>query len=608
MPSLINSATDYTISEIFSYDNKIKYVIPKYQREYAWKREQVEELLDDLLENQEGYFLGTILCVNKSTDTVEGSILEIIDGQQRLTTISLLYAAIYKLYSEMNIDDEEFNAEKVNLKNRLMIKYKKNEPKLILSTQNNNFEDYKAILNEIGIYKDLALKKSPNLGNRRLYKTYNYILRRISDMSNDKIKSFLDKINSAVIVKIEVSNYSDAYTLFESLNNRGLPLSAMDLIKNKLLSEIDRRYKRRKSNIDMDEAFELWKKITENIEDYNVQERFLRQYYNAFRYDDKIKIKNFSRATKSVLIKIYERLIERDPEFILNELVSKSEIYNRFISPSPNDELYYELLDLLHVGAAPSYTLLLYLFSKYDDTNFLKGVVNFLVKYFVRRNITNFPATRDLDRIFMGLVDACENSGEVDINLIVSHLTKLDRFADIETFKNKLLEDIYTDNTAMARFILCKIEESHMTKETWKDLWIKDKNNKYIWSIEHIFPEGRKIPKDWIQMIANGDKEKAKKLQEKCVHKLGNLTLTAYNKNLSNFSFIKKRDRKDDQGNYIGYKNGLYLNKKLAEKDVWTILDIEERTKGLVREALELFAVKEENVDDIEFNCSNGGE
>ncbi len=608
MPSLINSATDYTISEIFSYDNKIKYVIPKYQREYAWKREQVEELLDDLLENQEGYFLGTILCVNKTTDTVEGSILEIIDGQQRLTTISLLYAAIYKLYSEMNIDDEEFNAEKVNLKNRLMIKYKKNEPKLILSTQNNNFEDYKAILNEIGIYKDLALKKSPNLGNRRLYKTYNYILRRISDMSNDKIKSFLDKINSAVIVKIEVSNYSDAYTLFESLNNRGLPLSAMDLIKNKLLSEIDRRYKRRKSNIDMDEAFELWKKITENIEDYNVQERFLRQYYNAFRYDDKIKIKNFSRATKSVLIKIYERLIERDPEFILNELVSKSEIYNRFISPSPNDELYYELLDLLHVGAAPSYTLLLYLFSKYDDTNFLKGVVNFLVKYFVRRNITNFPATRDLDRIFMGLVDACENSGEVDINLIVSHLTKLDRFADIETFKNKLLEDIYTDNTAMARFILCKIEESHMTKETWKDLWIKDKNNKYIWSIEHIFPEGRKIPKDWIQMIANGDKEKAKKLQEKCVHKLGNLTLTAYNKNLSNFSFIKKRDRKDDQGNYIGYKNGLYLNKKLAEKDVWTILDIEERTKGLVREALELFAVKEENVDDIEFNCSNGGE
>ncbi|RLI02268.1 DUF262 domain-containing protein [Candidatus Bathyarchaeota archaeon] len=608
MPSLINSANAHTISEVFNPDSKIKYVIPKYQREYAWKREHVEELLNDLLENQEGYFLGTILCVNKTTDALKEGMLEIIDGQQRLTTISLLYAAIYKRYSEMNNDDDEFKAEKVNLKNRLMIKHKKNEIKLILSSQNNNFEDYKAILNEIGIYNDPTFKKPANLGNRRLYKIYNYILKRISSISDDEIKRFLDKINSAVIVKIEVNNYSDAYTLFESLNNRGLPLSAMDLIKNKILSEIDKRHKSGEIGIDIDEAFELWKRITENIEDYGVQERFIRQYYNAFRYDDKIRVKDFPRATKSVLIKIYEQLIERDPEFILNELVSKSVIYNRFISPIPNGELYYDLLDLLHVGAAPSYTLLLYLFSKYDDTNFLKEVVKFLVKYFVRRNITDFPATRDLDRIFMGLVDTFENSGEIDVNFIVSYLAKAERFADIETFKNKIIGDIYTNNTAMARFILCKIEESHMTKETWKDLWIKDKSNKYVWTIEHIFPEGRNIPKDWIWMITNGDEERAKELQEKCVHKLGNLTLTAYNKNLSNFSFIKKRDRKDDQGNYIGYKNGLYLNRKLAEKDKWTILDIERRTKELMREVLELFAVEGEKIGDIEFNCSSGGE
>ena len=607
MPSLINSANAHTISEVFNPDSKIKYVIPKYQREYAWKREHVEELLNDLLENQEGYFLGTILCVNKTTDALKEGMLEIIDGQQRLTTISLLYAAIYKRYSEMNNDDDEFKAEKVNLKNRLMIKHKKNEIKLILSSQNNNFEDYKAILNEIGIYNDPTFKKPANLGNRRLYKIYNYILKRISSISDDEIKRFLDKINSAVIVKIEVNNYSDAYTLFESLNNRGLPLSAMDLIKNKILSEIDKRHKSGEIGIDIDEAFELWKRITENIEDYGVQERFIRQYYNAFRYDDKIRVKDFPRATKSVLIKIYEQLIERDPEFILNELVSKSVIYNRFISPIPNGELYYDLLDLLHVGAAPSYTLLLYLFSKYDDTNFLKEVVKFLVKYFVRRNITDFPATRDLDRIFMVLVDTFENSGEIDVNFIVSYLAKAERLADIETFKNKIIGDIYTNNTAMARFILCKIEESHMTKETWKDLWIKDKSNKYVWTIEHIFPEGRNIPKDWIWMITNGDEERAKELQEKCVHKLGNLTLTAYNKNLSNFSFIKKRDRKDDQGNYIGYKNGLYLNRKLAEKDKWTILDIERRTKELMREVLELFAVEGEKIGDIEFNCSSGG-
>lgn len=107
-------------------------------------------------------------------------------------------------------------------------------------------------------------------------------------------------------------------------------------------------------------------------------------------------------------------------------------------------------------------------------------------------------------------------------------------------------------------------------------------------------------------MIANGNEKKAKEIQEKCTHKLGNLTLTAYNPNLSNFSFVKKRDRKDDRGNYIGYKNGLYLNKKLAEKDNWTIRDIEERTKELVKEALKLFAIERENVSDINFKCSNG--
>jgi len=607
MSSLINSANTYAISEIFSPDSKIKYIIPKYQREYAWKREQIEELLSDLLENQEGYFLGTILCVNKTTDALKEGALEIIDGQQRLTTISLLYAAIYKRYSEMNEDDDEFKAEKVNLKNRLMIKSKKNEIKLTLSIQSNNFEDYKAVLDEIGVYKDPAFKKPANLGNRRLYKTYNYIYKRLSSMSNEEIRSFLDKINSAVIVKIEVSNYSDAYTLFESLNNRGLPLSAMDLVKNKLLSEIDKKHEMGKSRIDMDDAFELWKKITENIEDYNLQERFLRQYYNAFRYDDKINIKKFPRATKSVLIKIYEQLIEKNPEFILNDLVSKSVIYNRFISPNPEDELYYALSDLLHVGAAPSYILLLYLFSKYEkDVNFLNEMIKFLVKYFVRRNITDFPATRDLDRIFMNQIDACEKNGNIDAKFIISYLTKPERFADIEIFKNKILGDIYTDNTAMARFILCKIEENHMTKETWKDLWIKDKNNKYVWTIEHILPEGRNIPKDWVQMIANGDEERAKQLKEKCVHKLGNLTLTAYNPHLSNFTFIKKRDRKDGKGNHIGYKNGLYLNKSLANKNRWMVTDIEERTKELVGEALELFMVEGEKVGDINFKCLDG--
>jgi len=97
-------------------------------------------------------------------------------------------------------------------------------------------------------------------------------------------------------------------------------------------------------------------------------------------------------------------------------------------------------------------------------------------------------------------------------------------------------------------------------------------------------------------MIADRDEKKAKELQVEYVHKLGNLTLTGYNSKLSNFSFEKKRDRKDSEGNYVGYKNGLYLNKKLKDKNSWTIEDIQDRTDELVKEVLGIFSIYDEKI------------
>ena len=146
-------------------------------------------------------------------------------------------------------------------------------------------------------------------------------------------------------------------------------------------------------------------------------------------------------------------------------------------------------------------------------------------------------------------------------------------------------------NAPVARFILSKLEEEHKTREIYVDLWEKDVNDKYLWTIEHIFPQGKNIPKDWIRMIADGDESKAKELQKDWGHKLGNLTLTGYNSQLSNFSFEKKRERKDKSGNYIGYRNGLYLNRELKSKDSWKINDIKIRTDLLSSEAFKMFDV-----------------
>ena len=132
-----------------------------------------------------------------------------------------------------------------------------------------------------------------------------------------------------------------------------------------------------------------------------------------------------------------------------------------------------------------------------------------------------------------------------------------------------------------------------MTKETWTDLWEykqyeKSNSSVFIWTIEHIFPEGDNIPNDWVEMIAGGNRELANEYLQKYVHKLGNLTITGYNSALGNYSFEQKRDRVKDN-KFIGYKNGLEINHELAQKEKWTVDDIIERTERLVSEVTEMF-------------------
>ena len=161
--------------------------------------------------------------------------------------------------------------------------------------------------------------------------------------------------------------------------------------------------------------------------------------------------------------------------------------------------------------------------------------------------------------------------------------------ASDEIFERKLRGPIYDDNDMATRFILCYIESKHQTKEIYTDLWSRDKSNKYIWTIEHIFPEGQNIPKEWINMIADGNKELAYEYLDKYVHTLGNLTITGYNSNLSNYDFEKKKYRKNQEGKDIGYTNGLYLNNDVVSESKWTIEKINNRTDKLVTTILELF-------------------
>jgi uncharacterized protein with ParB-like and HNH nuclease domain len=519
---------------------------------------------------------------------------EVIDGQQRMTTISLLFAAIIKKLSEKDISlVDEQKDELYDLKRRLIYKDK---ARLIPQVQGNNRDDYNAVLNELGLY---AYQRQPYAGNRKIFKAYNFFQDELDDVMADSlledkatvIFAILQKILSAIVVNIIVDDYSDAFIMFESLNNRGEPLSAIDLIKNSLLAKLGKADDNR-----TDFYYQQWGQLINYLgSDYAVQERFFRQYYNAF-VDDYRDILQVANATRSNLIKIYETIVKSNADGFLKIILEAGRIYSHIIgNPDQEDNNYFSLrksvLDLSHIQGAPSYVLLLYLLMRQKNHDLtedhLKAIINCLIKFFVRRNVTNIPATYELPIIFRDIIQGTDGKTSNDL---VSYITDfvISRSPPDEIFKEKLQGSMYLDNVGSTRFILCYIEEQHMTKETWLNLW-KQEGRKYLWTIEHIFPEGENIPQAWIDMIANGDKDKAKEIWTSYVHKLGNLSISGFNSKLSNRPFIDKRDLKDEKGQYIGYRNGIKLNEDLINKDIWTKECIDERTVKIVSITLDLF-------------------
>lgn len=607
---MINSAAARTISELFNPEKDVAYFIPKYQREYVWGKNNWELLFDDIIMNDNNHFLGSIICINTKTDAVDNDRLELIDGQQRMTTLSVLFIAIYDhlISFKKDIEDDEelseFNSELLNLKYKLILKSDKKSLRLTPSVSGKNKQDYEHLFAFESRIMDGKFAKSTSAGLRRIVKAYRYFQTRLSEQKKVDEESFdnvfdrkstlelLKKLNSAVLVKIEVVSHSDAFTLFETLNNRGVPLTAIDLIKNSFLNEFEKREKN-----SIDEKFENWNRLISNLtDDYNVQERFLRHFYHAYKNEPDIEVKGKTRATSSTLINIYDFLIKKDPESLFKKLNRSSEVYNRLVvyeNEENSEILTKKLKDLQNIGGVSAYALLLYIFEKYSlSDNEKSTLIEFLVKFFLRRNITDSPPTRDLDAIFIDIIKKLHSGDEYDFNVVTESILGHSAYASDDLVIQKLKGKLYEENVGATRFILCKIEELNNTsKETITDLWARDSKKNFIWTIEHILPQGNNIPVTWVEMIADGNVDDAKKIQEEHVHTLGNLTLTGYNSQLSNFSFDKKRDRANNDKSFIGYKNGMYLNTDLKDKTDWKVNDIVERGKILVCEILKYLQI-----------------
>jgi len=390
--------------------------------------------------------------------------------------------------------------------------------------------------------------------------------------------------------------------LFEALNNRGVPLSPVDLVKNFLLAALELQGGEQA----VDEGFQRWGHLLVQVGDEVADhERFFRHHYNAFRdrLNEPERNKSERRiplgdtATKNRLPVIYERLIKRSPLEFLDDISASAEAYAEVSGRSDDGKTEPSpYLDLTHVQGAPGRMLLLWCSRQRDalglDDFALSEVARLLVLFFVRRNLTDSPPTHTLDRGFQRLIERLEKElpgGLSAVDLIRDFLR--DWACTDAEFEDALRGDIYSDSDDMTRFVLAYISERKMTKETWQDLWQRfDSGNQLKWSIEHILPQGENLPDGWVKMIALGDRDEASRVQAEWVHRLGNLTITAYNTSLSNYEFLVKRDWNDRQGNPAGYRNGLWLNDDLRDEQTWTPEKIALRTERLVAEALRVFS------------------
>lgn len=315
-----------------------------------------------------------------------------------------------------------------------------------------------------------------NWGNRKIAKCYKYFLQRLDqdiEESGDAVKTLLEiksKVSKAVLVKIEVGSHAEAYTLFESLNNRGTPLTAIDLMKNLILARAER------SGMTCDDCFEDWQTLLGYLtDDYSTQERFFRQYYNAFknRLNEPFRTDGQRKkdplgyiATRSNLLSIFEELISRDLSGFMSDILVCGEIYSRLIL-STDDKTKYtnSLTDLSRIQGAPSYLLLMYLFKnqatlEVADADILE-TIKLLTRFFVRRNITDTPNTRDLNKIFMQIISDVEE-GKLTGTAIYQHIyDELVRWSATDELFEKKLKGDFTK-----RCMRCKIRSLRYCSET----------------------------------------------------------------------------------------------------------------------------------------------
>ncbi|WP_315324773.1 DUF4357 domain-containing protein [Fusobacterium pseudoperiodonticum] len=563
-------ASERKITKLFSESDTV-FSIPVYQRDYNWQEKQCQRLFKDILqtgknEKVSSYFLGSIVYIHDGIYGVGEKEFHVIDGQQRMTTLTLLFLAIYfKLKGTILAKDADkiYNQYVVN-------PYSEKEIKLKLLPPEENLY----ILNKISHNKFNELEA---FQDRNMLKNYLFFEKELENLSFDDMKHLSNGIEKLIYIDIALEKgKDDPQKIFESLNSTGLDLSQGDLIRNYILMDLERGEQNRIYK-------EIWIPIENNCKVSDGSE--ITSYVSDF-IRDYLTLKTEKISSKPKVFETFKAYYEKENDEKLEDMKKYSEAYSYIIKPSleKDRDIQRELDYLKSLDKTVINTFLIGILKDYKDNILEKDeLVNMLIllqSYLWRRYITEKP-TNALNKIFQGMYGKISRSGNYYENLV--DILMAEDFPTDEELESALkLKNVYKDKEKL-NYVFKKLENYNHNE-------LIDFENEKI-TIEHIFPQ--KPNKAWKENYSDNELEQMISFKDT----ISNLTLTGSNSNLSNKAFHEKRDDE-----VHGYRNSkLYMNKYLGRLEEWNLLSMEARFESLYDDIIKIWKRPEDKVtNDME--------
>lgn len=550
-----------------------QFVIPVYQRNYDWGIPQCKQLLDDIIKSGaddkiNSHFIGSIVYIqDKMFTSNEIKELVIIDGQQRITTITLIYIALFHLANQIDKKLKE-RIEELYLINKFSDKKKL---KLRPTANNDSALDYLLHKNQQGVFGEFS----------RVTENYEFIAGFINAENFGLIQKGLDKL---MFVEIILERDKDnPQRIFESLNSTGLDLSQADLIRNYILMSL-----RRKKQIEIYENF--WLPIENSCTETDTNTKKVSDFIRHFLTIETQDIPNKDKVYQAFKTKYP---CNEGPEFeqTLANIKKYSTYFNRFINSGaePDNDIRREIYYLGKLEITVSYPFLLEIYRDYEngiiDKSTIIEILRLIQSFAWRRFIIGLPSN-SLNKIFLNLYKEIDKRDYLgSLKKALANKKGSQRFPkDGEVIAILKEKDIYNIQTRNRMYFLDLLENFNNNEPVLSDEL----------SVEHIFPQ--KPDSKWFSDLGE---EQYNLMKDKYLNTIANLTLTGYNSPLGNKPFTEKRDLPEK-----GYRaSRLLLNQSLRDLTKWDVEELEKRFGFITERFLKIW--KYPHVKDEEDNQSD---